>query len=101
MILSAYERKGYAKLLRPEDINRFPIRAKPTSFTPGRTTNESFFGSQTVALQPDIDEDSLFRFAKASIGRGIQFGLRRVLPRLAPIIGWGILAKDIYDIVTD
>lgn len=33
--------------------------------------------------------------------RGIMFGARRLLPRAVPYLGWGLLAKDIYDYMKD
>ena len=37
----------------------------------------------------------------AYAGKTLGLVARKVLPRLAPVIGWAILAKDIYDLVTD
>ena len=37
----------------------------------------------------------------AYAGKALGYVARKAIPRLAPVIGWAILAKDIYDIVTD
>ena len=37
----------------------------------------------------------------AYAGKALGYVARKAVPRLAPIIGWAILAKDIYDLVTD
>jgi hypothetical protein len=93
MILSAYERKGYAKLLRPEEMVRFNVRPSHTGFTPGRSTDEP---AQTVMLQPTTEAPQRFPAARA-----VRFVVRRFGVRLIPVVGWGLLAKDIYDIVTN
>lgn len=33
--------------------------------------------------------------------RAISIGVRRLAPRLLPIVGWGLLAKDIHDFLDD
>lgn len=33
--------------------------------------------------------------------RAIQIGVRRLAPRFVPYVGWGLLAKDIYDYLSD
>jgi len=101
MILSAYEKRGYAKLFSNEDQIRGYLHTPIQTLTASRGMTPQRTGESITIMQPEVDTDRLFRFAKQSIGRGVRFGLRRVLPRLAPIIGWGILAKDIYDIATD
>jgi hypothetical protein len=33
--------------------------------------------------------------------RGLKYGARKLLPRAVPYVGWGLLAKDIYDFFKD
>lgn len=40
-------------------------------------------------------------FAQESAEKALGFVARKVAPRLAPVIGWVILAKDVYDILND
>ena len=100
MILSAYERRGEAKLFSDEEQIRAFYRRPIKTYSPSRsvTPQKSISHSVTI-MQPSqsIDEDALYRWAK----RTVRIGTRRVAPRLIPILGWGILAKDIYDIVTN
>ena len=102
MILSAYEKRGYAKLFSNQDQIRGFLHTPIQTLTASRGVTPQRTGESITIMQPqtEVNEERLFRMAKRSIGRGVKWGLRRVLPRLAPIIGWGILAKDIYDIVT-
>ena len=38
---------------------------------------------------------------KTAIRKGLTYGARKLLPRAVPYIGWGLLAKDIYDFMKD
>lgn len=93
MILSAYERKGYAKLLRPDEAIRVNVRPSIPGYTPGRTTDQP---SETVILQPTTEAPQRYPSARA-----VRFVVRRFGVRLIPVLGWALLAKDIYDIVTN
>ena len=33
--------------------------------------------------------------------KGLMYGARKILPRAVPYVGWGLLAKDIYDFFKD
>ncbi len=33
--------------------------------------------------------------------KGLMYGARKLLPRAVPYVGWGLLAKDIYDFFKD
>ena len=96
MIISAYKEKGFATVLRDEDY-LYPQRTEST-YSPVRSVSPQ---SPVRILQPTLTQTPPSKpsaRAARSLGR---FLLRRVGIRLIPIIGWGILAKDIYDLATD
>ena len=99
MILSAYEIRGEAKLFSDEEQIRAFYRRPLEMHSTTRSVTPQSPVTVMQPSQPDqpIDEDALYRWAK----RTVRIGTRRVAPRLIPILGWGILAKDIYDIVTN
>jgi len=55
--------------------------------------NRNVVPSKTVKANP-IAEDIAMR-------RGLKYAARRILPRAVPYVGWGLLAKDIYDFFKD
>lgn len=94
MKLSAYERKGEAKLFfEDESIRQFIRPVKPT-YSP--STGVRSPESETIVLQPRLEAPQRYPSARA-----VKFLVRKIGFRLIPIVGWGLLAKDIYDIVTD
>lgn len=55
--------------------------------------DEALYPNKTVKANP-IVKDTAMR-------KGIMLGARRIAPRFVPYVGWGLLAKDIYDYFKD
>lgn len=97
MILSAYELRGEARLFKDEEMLRAMVRPVKPSYSP--STGVTSRSSELVITTPPSEPSAIpKRFPSA---RAVRWVMRRVGFRLIPIVGWGILAKDIYDIVTD
>ncbi len=104
MMLSAYERKGEAKLFDDQEQIRSYVRANKPVFSPSTGTIYSESIPRAAGgMQPSSSKNSTdiseigSRVARATRG---ALG-RRILPRFIPIVGWILLAKDIYDFATD
>ena len=105
-MLSAYERRGEAKLFDDqEQIRSFVPAGKPV-FSP--STGTSYSPSEISSTSPGVIEqsqaagDSTVLELGGRIARATRGALgRRILPRFIPIVGWILLAKDIYDFATD
>lgn len=105
MMLSAYERKGEAKLFDEQEQIRSFVRISKPVFSPSSGTSYSpgaeISSSPEVLMQPSLDPEIPRQPSARAVRTVGRFLLRRVGIRLIPIIGWGILAKDIYDFATD
>jgi hypothetical protein len=102
MMLSAYERRGEAKLFDDQEQIRSYARPSKPVFSPSTgttyTSKKLNFSSPEVVMQPNFElSDSLIRIGI----RGVSKGLRKILPRFVPYLGWAVTAKDIYDFATD
>ena len=96
MIISAYEKRGEAKLFSLEEQLRGIYRTPLQTYSPSRSVTPE---SPVTVMQPSTEiPDRPSARAARMVGR---FVLRRIGIRLIPIIGWGILAKDIYDLTTN
>ena len=101
MILSAYEKRGEAKLFSDADQIRAFYRTPLQTYSASRSVTPQ---SPVTIMQPGIESKSEFELDPRVIRyglRGIKTGLKKILPRFVPYIGWAITAKDIYDFVTD
>ena len=57
--------------------------------------SEEKSSSSTKMIQADpVAKDVAMR-------KGMMYGARKLLPRAVPYVGWGLLAKDIYDFFKD
>ena len=98
MILSAYERRGYAKLFSNEDQIRGLLHTPVQTLTASRGVTPQNTGEALTIMQPKLEvSDSLIRIGV----RGVSKGLRKVAPRFVPYLGWAITAEDIYDFATN
>ena len=100
MILSAYERRGYAKLFSNEDQIRGLLHTPVQTLTASRGVTPQNTGEAITIMQPANKfelSDSLIRIGV----RGVSKGLRKIAPRFVPYLGWAVTAKDIYDFATD
>ena len=105
MMLSAYERRGEAKLFDDQEQIRSFVRSGKPVFSP--STGTSSLPGQISSTSPGVIEqtmvgDSTVLEIGGRIARATRGALgRRILPRFIPIVGWILLAKDIYDFATD
>lgn len=87
----------------PHDIHRYVLEEDDTEFMIGY--------KNIVELGIDPDTQVLIssgKIAKAdpvakdiAMRKGLMYGARKILPRAIPYLGWGLLAKDIYDFFKD
>jgi hypothetical protein len=99
MILSAYEKRGEAKLFSDEDQIRAFYRRPLQTYSTSRSVTPQ---SPVTIMQPNTNSEYELDERVIRYGlRGIKKGLRKIVPRFVPYIGWAITAKDIYDFVTD
>lgn len=99
MILSAYDKRGEAKLFKDlEQIRGFRRPSKKT-YTPSRGVSSQKPVSESITImQPKFEVDpTIIRFGL----RGIKTGVRKIAPRFVPYVGWALTGKDIYDFITD
>ena len=95
MILSAYERRGKAKLFSDEEQIRAFYRSPLELYSTTRSVTPH---SPVTIMQPKFEVDEkIIRFGL----RGIRKGVRKILPRFIPLIGWARTGKDIDDLATD
>ena len=100
MILSAYERRGEAKLFSDEEMIRALIRPVKPSYSP--STGVSSRSSEFIIATPPSEDTKIPSRPSARAVRLVgRFVLRRIGFRLIPYLGWALLAKDIYDLATD
>lgn len=86
----------------PHDVHRYVLEEEDTEFMIGYKNivelgidpETQVLISSKVANADPVAKDIATR-------RGIMFGARRLLPRAVPYLGWGLLAKDIYDFFKD
>jgi hypothetical protein len=95
MRLSAYHREV-------KELLYLPIQAVITSSRDyGYSPTQSLVPETSVTvMQPSSDfdlDESLIRFGI----RGVSRGLKKIVPRFVPFLGWAVTAKDIYDIATN
>lgn len=96
MIISAYEKRGEAKLFSVEEQLRGFYRTPLETYSPSRSVTPE---TPVTVMQPVIEiPDRPSARAVRMVGR---FLVRKVGIRVIPIVGWAILAKDIYDVATN
>lgn len=87
----------------PHEIHRYVLEEDDTEFMIGYK-NIYELGidpeTQTLVSAPKTSKSNALANDTA-MRKGMMFGVRRIAPRFVPYVGWGLLAKDIYDYLKD